>query len=198
MIAVIDYGAGNLRSITRALHVNGADTEVTSSPRQIQAADRIVLPGVGNARAAMESLNGSGIAAAVKTSVAEGTPLLGICLGMQLLFGPQEEGPTSGLAILPGSAKYLSGEIKVPHMGWNRVSYTPHSPLRGRSPEHYYFVHSYAVHPDDATDIAAVTDYGVSIPAIVVHNRVWGMQFHPEKSGTSGLKLLRAWLDWTP
>lgn len=198
MIAVVDYGAGNLRSITRALEVNGAAIDVTADPRRIRDADRVVLPGVGNAKAAMERLNQAGLAPAIREAVATGTPLLGICLGMQLLFGPQEEGPTTGLGLIPGDVRRLPAGLKVPHVGWNTVTFTGRSPLAGNRPMLLYFVHSYAAHPAEADDIAGITDYRLPFPAIVVHNRIWGMQFHPEKSGWSGLNLLRTWLDWTP
>lgn len=198
MIAIVDYGAGNLRSIARALEAGGANVEVTSDLRRIRAADRIVLPGVGNAKAAMEHLHATGIAAGISDAVTSGTPLLGICLGMQLLFGAQEEGPTTGLGILPGEVRRLSADLTVPHMGWNSVAFTGQSPLRDHPSTLYYFVHSYAAHPADADDIAGVTDYGMPFPAIVVHNHVWGMQFHPEKSGHSGQELLKTWLEWTP
>lgn len=198
MIAIVDYGAGNLRSISRALEANGAEIEVTSEPDRIRSADRVVLPGVGNARAAMERLDGMGIAGAISDSVAQGKPLLGVCLGMQLLFGSQEEGPTTGLSLLEGEAKRLSAGLKVPHMGWNTVTFTEHSPLRELQPAPFYFVHSYAVLPDNPGDIAGVTDYGVSFPSIVIHDHIWGTQFHPEKSGESGLRLLEAWLRWNP
>lgn len=198
MIAVIDYGAGNLRSIMRALEAHGADVSITDDPEAIRTADRIVLPGVGNAKAAMERLHQSGIASAVNDVVEQGKPLLGVCLGMQLLFGPQEEGPTQGLGLIPGDARKLSGDLKVPHMGWNTVSFTEHSQLSPLPPMPFYFVHSFAVHPDNPEDIAATTSYGELIPSIVIHDHIWGTQFHPEKSGASGLELLGTWLDWAP
>ncbi|HWV25321.1 MAG TPA: imidazole glycerol phosphate synthase subunit HisH [Thermomicrobiales bacterium] len=198
MIAIVDYGAGNLRSIGRALSASGAEIEVTADPDRIHVADRVVLPGVGNARAAMTRLTDSGMADAIRETVDAGTPLLGICLGMQLLFGPQEEGPTTGLGLLAGEVRHLPDELKVPHMGWNTVTFVGDSPLQDHPSAPFYFVHSYAATPENPHDIAAITDYGVSFPSIVIHNHVWGMQFHPEKSGDSGLNLLNAWLTWNP
>ena len=195
MIAVIDYGAGNLRSISRALEAHGADVMTTGEPGAIRSADRVVLPGVGNARAAMERLHQSGIAQAVNDVVQSGKPLLGVCLGMQLLFGAQEEGPTTGLGFLSGDARRLSSDLKIPHMGWNSVTFTEHSHLSERTPASFYFVHSYAVRPTDTHIIAAKTDYGVSFPSIVIRDHIWGVQFHPEKSGENGLQLLKLWLD---
>lgn len=198
MIAIIDYGAGNLRSISRALQRHGADVTVTSNNDEIASADRVVLPGVGNARAAMDQLREQDLDTTLNEVVANGTPLFGVCLGMQLLFGEQEEGPTTGLGLVPGRAKLLPVDHKIPHMGWNTVTFRDDTPLAGLGSRDFYFVHSYAVEPHDETDIAATTDYGVTFPSVVVHNHVWGTQFHPEKSGDSGLALLKSWLDWQP
>jgi glutamine amidotransferase len=198
MIAVIDYGAGNLRSIRRALEAHAVDVTITGDPDTIRSADRVVLPGVGNAKAAMERLHSTGIADAVNDIVQEGTPLLGVCLGMQLLFGAQEEGPTEGLGLLEGDARRLSNDLKVPHMGWNTVTFAKHSPLAEIAPMPFYFVHSYVVNPTNEQDIAGSTDYGMTFPSIVIHGHIWGTQFHPEKSGDSGLRLLKAWLESNP
>ncbi|MCO5225733.1 MAG: imidazole glycerol phosphate synthase subunit HisH [Thermomicrobiales bacterium] len=194
MIAIIDYGAGNLRSILRAIESQGGQATITGDPDEIIRADRVVLPGVGNAKAAMEQLISTGIADAVKEQAERGTPLLGVCLGMQLLFGEQEEGPTTGLSLIPGKGVKLSGDHKIPHMGWNTVRFTDHSPLAGRQTSHYYFVHSYVVVPDDPTTIAGITEYGQEFASVVIHDHIWGTQFHPEKSHTDGLDLIGAWL----
>jgi len=198
MIAIIDYGAGNLRSIHRALEAGGAEVVVTSDPDVVRTADRVVLPGVGNAKAAMERLESMGLADAVREVVARRTPLLGICLGMQLLFGDQEEGPTTGLGLLEGDARRLASDHKVPHMGWNTVSFAKGTALADVPDAPFYFVHSYAVRPENPDDVAAVTQYGVEFPSVVIHDTVWGTQFHPEKSGDAGLALLRRWLEWSP
>ncbi|HVL26469.1 MAG TPA: imidazole glycerol phosphate synthase subunit HisH [Thermomicrobiales bacterium] len=198
MITIIDYGAGNLRSIQRAIEAGGGEVTITADPDQVRDAERVVLPGVGNARAAMERLNGMGMADAVTESVAEGMPLLGVCLGMQLLFGDQEEGPTTGLGLLAGDARKLPADHKIPHMGWNTVRFAAHTPLSDSPESPFYFVHSYIVNPASEADIAGVTDYGVPFPSIVIHDNVWGTQFHPEKSGDAGLRLIAEWLRWKP
>lgn len=198
MIAIVDYGAGNLRSIQRAIEAAGAETVITSEPAEVAAADRVVLPGVGNAAAAMNRLRGSGLAGTVTDAAAQGKPVLGVCLGMQLLFGHQEEGPTTGLGLLPGTVRSLPADHKVPQMGWNRTDFRSGTPMSGLRSAYYYFVHSYIVHPEDPTDVAAETDYGVRFPSIVARDAVWGFQFHPEKSGDDGLALVKTWVEWQP
>jgi glutamine amidotransferase len=196
VIAIVDYGAGNLRSIQRAVEHAGADTVISSDPETVASADRVILPGVGNAAAAMERLRTSGMADAVTTAADAGKPVLGVCLGMQLLFGDQEEGPTTGLGLLEGDVKELPRDLKVPQMGWNRASFRPNSPMSRLGEAYYYFVHSYIVHPANPDDVAAATHYGVEFPSVVAHDNVWGFQFHPEKSGEDGLALVRAWVEW--
>lgn len=198
MIAIVDYGAGNLRSIQRAIEAAGAQTTITSDPDEVDRADRVVLPGVGNAAAAMTRLHDSGLARAVTSAANAGTPLLGVCLGMQLLFGAQEEGPTTGLGLLHGDVRSLPPDFKVPQMGWNIASFTPATPLSDLPPTYYYFVHSYIVNPTDPADIMAETAYGVTFPSIVGRDHIWGFQFHPEKSGDDGLRLIQQWVEWTP
>ena len=198
MIAIIDYGAGNLRSIQRAIHAAGAEAIITSDPATIAQADRVVLPGVGNAGAAMQRLRSEGLDKAVTHAANAGTPVLGVCLGMQLLFGDQEEGPTTGLGLLPGNVRSLPSELKVPQMGWNIATFRSDGPMSHLGRAYFYFVHSYIVHPDDGADIAAETNYGVRFPSIVAHDNVWGFQFHPEKSGDDGLSLVKTWVDWQP
>jgi glutamine amidotransferase len=194
MIAIVDYGAGNLRSIERALHHLGEETVITGDPQVIASADGIVFPGVGNARAAMDQLRATGIAEAVTNAAEAGTPIFGVCLGMQLLFGDQEEGPTTGLGLLGGTGVKLPAGLKSPHMGWNTVRFTDNGPFAGEPDATVYFVHSYLVRPDDPADIAGVADYGVEIPSVVAHENVWGTQFHPEKSGATGIDILRRWV----
>ncbi len=131
----------------------------------------------------------------VERAVAAGTPFLGICLGMQLLFGHQEEGDTAGLGLLPGRVRALRGGVKVPHMGWNRSRVARPGPLGATGEEReYYFVHSFVVEPDDPDDVAAEVRYGDVFPSVVIRDRVWGTQFHPEKSGPDGLSLVRAFV----
>ena len=195
MIAVVDYGAGNLRSIRRALEAAGAEVTVTASPDEIAAADAVVLPGVGAAGAAMERLNALGITPVIREAASSGRPFLGICLGMQLLFGPQEEGDTAGLGLIPGRVRALGGGVKVPHIGWNRSRVVQTGPLGDAGDEDdYYFVHSYVVDLDNADDAAAVTAYGEEFPSVVIRDAIWGTQFHPEKSGDRGLALVRAFV----
>ncbi len=198
MIAIVDYGAGNLRSIQRALEAANALTTITGDPGEVVAADRVVLPGVGNAAAAMTRLRTSGLADAVEETARAGKPLLGVCLGMQLLYGEQEEGPTTGLGLLDGNVTALPTTLKVPQMGWNKAAFVPGTPLEDHPTTYFYFVHSYIVNPDDGSEIAAETDYGVRFPSIVAHGNIWGFQFHPEKSGEGGLGLIQKWVDWQP
>ncbi|MBA3276610.1 MAG: imidazole glycerol phosphate synthase subunit HisH [Chloroflexia bacterium] len=198
MIAIVDYGAGNLRSIQRAIEAAGAETTITADPDEVGAADRVVLPGVGNAAAAMNRLRETGLAEAVTEAAEAGKPVLGVCLGMQLLFGDQEEGPTTGLGLLPGTVRSLPAGHKVPQMGWNLAEFRPGTPMSMMNQAYFYFVHSYIVHPEEETDIAADTDYGVRFPSIVARDAIWGFQFHPEKSGDDGIALVRTWVDWKP
>ena len=196
MIAVVDYGAGNLRSIRRALEAAGAEAVVTSDPAEVAAADAVVLPGVGNAGHAMEMLGRLGLTPVLKETAESGKPLLGICLGMQLLFGPQEEGGTEGLGLLPGRVHRLSGPVKIPQIGWNRSTVVRDGPLgRANEKRYYYFVHSYIAVPDDPADSAETAEYGETFASVVVRGNIWGTQFHPEKSGEDGLALVRAFVE---
>jgi glutamine amidotransferase len=196
MIAVVDYGAGNLRSIRRALEAAGAEVTVTSDPTVVAAADAVVLPGVGNAGHAMRTIDSLGLTTALKEAGTSGKPFLGICLGMQLLYRDQEEGDTEGLGLLPGRVRRLAADVKVPHIGWNRSRVTRDGPL-GRAGEerYYYFVHSFVAEPDDPSDAAAMTEYGEPFPSVVVRDNVWGTQFHPELSSDDGLALVRAFVE---
>jgi glutamine amidotransferase len=196
MIAIIDYGAGNLRSIARAIEAAGESTIVTSDPEQIYAADGVIFPGVGAAGHAMRKLAEAGMIAPINEVVERGTPFLGVCLGMQLLFDQQEENNTRGLGLLRGRVRSIHNAEKVPHMGWSQS--VIRKPLPGLEPgtaRYFYFVHSYVVQPDDPDDIAAVTAYGETFPSIVAHDNIWGTQFHPEKSGEHGLELVKSWVD---
>jgi glutamine amidotransferase len=192
MIAVIDYGAGNLRSIRRALESAGAATVVTEDPEVVAAADAVVLPGVGNAGHSVERIRQMGMDRAVYRTVESGKPFLGICVGMQVLFEDQEEGGVPGLGLLPGRVRSLSGTVKVPHMGWNRSRVVQRGPAGepGENP-FFYFVHSYIAEPADETDVAATAHYGEEFASVVVRDNVWGTQFHPEKSGADGLAFIR-------
>jgi glutamine amidotransferase len=196
MIAVIDYGAGNLRSIRRALELAGADVTITSQPGDIAAADAVVLPGVGAAGHAMLKLADLELINPITTAADSGKPLLGICLGMQLLFGHQAEGGVQGLDLLPGRIRSLDGPVKVPHMGWNLSRLTRSGPLGTEGDErYYYFVHSFIAETERDSDVLAEADYGQRFPSIVARDNVWGTQFHPEKSGHDGLSLVQAFVD---
>ncbi len=196
MIAIIDYGSGNLRSIQRGLQSHGIETVITPDPVVMAAADAVVLPGVGNASHAMNRLRDSGIADVIYDVVAAGKPFLGICVGMQVLFEAQEEGNAMGLGLLRGDVVRLTESEKVPHIGWN-VSRPVREPLLSHSPDepYYYFVHSYVARPADPADIMAMASYGQSFPSAVQRDNIWGTQFHPERSGDNGLAFLGQWVD---
>jgi len=195
-ISVIDYGAGNLRSIRRALEAAGATVTVTADADTVLAADAVVFPGVGAAGAAMQRLNDLDLIAPIHEVVAQERPFLGICLGMQLLFEDQEEGSTQGLGLLQGRVRSLSSDVKVPQIGWNRALWVQDGAgSRAGDSGDFYFVHSYIVEPDNQDDILAVSRYGEVFPSIVRHGNIWGTQFHPEKSGTAGLQMVAGWVD---
>lgn len=198
-VAIVDYGMGNLHSVSKAVERLGYECLVTGEAEQILAADSVILPGVGAFGDAMEHLRENGLDQVVKEVAAGKQPLLGICLGMQLLFSSSEEhGNHKGLDILPGSVVRFAPRngYKVPHMGWNKLSFRqPESPLLvGLEEGHVYFVHSYHVEVERENDLLAVTDYGHPVTAIVGQGNVFGMQFHPEKSGELGMQLLRNFL----
>ncbi|MFI2859069.1 imidazole glycerol phosphate synthase subunit HisH [Paenibacillus sp. JSM ZJ436] len=200
-IAVVDYGMGNLHSVSKAVERLGYEPLITGVREEILSADGIILPGVGAFGDAMEHLRESGLDQVMREAAAGTAPLLGICLGMQLLFSQSEEhGVHEGLNILPGKVvRFTGGDYKVPHMGWNSLSFLqPEVPLfAGLEEGHVYFVHSYHVLPEVNSDLLAVTDYGQTVTAIVGRGHVYGMQFHPEKSGELGMSLLRGFLALT-
>lgn len=197
MIAIVDYGMGNLRSVEKGVARTGAPTRVTADPAEIRAADGVVLPGVGAFRACMENLESRGLVGTIREVVETGTPFLGICLGLQLLFEESEEfGPVPGLGILKGKVVRFSGPaldgLKIPQMGWNELSIRrPSAELAGLGEHPYvYFVHSYYVVPDDPAITAATAAYGVEFTAAIVQDNVFACQFHPEKSQANGLRIL--------
>lgn len=194
MIAIIDYGMGNLRSVQKAFEYVGCNAVVTQDLRVILDASHVVLPGVGAFRDAMESLRGAGLLDAIYRVVDSGRPFLGICLGLQLLFERSYEGGVSeGLALLPGEVKRLPEklDIKIPHMGWNELKYKENPVFEGLShPCYVYFVHSYYVEAGDQRHVIGTTFYGMDIAVAVNKNNIYGLQFHPEKSGAEGLKML--------
>ncbi len=198
MIAIIDYDAGNLRSIQRALLETGADVTITSDPEVVVRADRVGFPGDGHAKTAMDTLDERGLTAAIHEFVAAGKPFFGVCVGMQLLFEGMEEGPATGLGLLSGSVRKLPSAVKVPQMGWNIVSFAEGSPLSYLGDSYFYFVHSYAPEAFDRSDVVGETDYGVRFPSVVINDNIWGTQFYPEKSGEDGLSLVHTWAAWNP
>lgn len=199
MIALIDYGISNLRSVQKAFQ--HLDTQVTlvDTPEQLAQAERLILPGVGAFPAGMKGLQERGLIDPLKQAARDGKPLIGICLGMQLLFESSDEmGETEGLDLLPGHVtRMASSGLKIPHMGWNQLDMVSQHPLVYDlvSGSYAYFVHSYAVYPDDQGIVLATTDYGGPFASIVGHGNVCGLQFHPEKSQAVGLKLLRNFLN---
>jgi glutamine amidotransferase len=193
MIAIIDYGMGNLRSVQKGLEKSGFQAEITSEPEGAKKAQGIVLPGVGAFAEAMANLREKGLDLVIKEEVAKGKPLLGICLGLQLLFDYSEEGEGSeGLGIFSGRVRRLPQHLKVPHMGWNQVKIKKTNPLfTGVADNSYfYFVHSYYVDPEDEGIIAGTTEYGLEFVSMVAQDRIFGVQFHPEKSSSLGLQML--------
>jgi len=199
MIAIIDYGLGNLHSISKALERMGHSSVITADHESIQAADGIILPGVGAFGDAMYELESRDLVSVLKQEALRGKPLLGICLGMQLLFTSSEEnGYHQGLNILPGHVVRFQGDFNIPHMGWNWLSFRhPHPLFKGLEEDYVYFVHSFHVQADNDEDVIATTDYHQTVTAIVARHQVMGMQFHPEKSGELGLKLLNRFVEVT-
>ena len=196
MIAIIDYGAGNLQSVKKALDFIGAENVITDDSETILSADKVLLPGVGSFGDAMDSMAKSGLVDTVKQNALSGKPFLGICLGLQLLFEESEESPgVKGLGIFKGKIKKFSSDmgLKIPHIGWNSLSIKQNDTLFKGIPEnsYVYFVHSYYLHAEDENDIATVTNYGIDFHSAVGKNNVFATQFHPEKSGDVGLQILR-------
>ena len=199
MIAVIDYDAGNMASVVKALKFIGEDPVITRDPEEILKADKVILPGVGAYADAMEKLNSYGLVDVIKEYVASGKPFFGICLGLQLLFDESEEGGehVAGLGILPGKVKLFpkTEGLKIPHMGWNSLKLKGGHPLFSRIKDgtYVYFVHSYhAVNCGES--VIAETEYGIPVTAAAASANVMGCQFHPEKSGDAGLDILRAFV----
>jgi glutamine amidotransferase len=191
MIAVLDYGIGNLRSAQKALQRVGADAVLTDDVAVVRAAEAVVLPGVGHFGRCMEALRAAGLEDAAREVIEAGTPFLGICVGMQMLYEGSEEDPdVKGMGILPGTVRRLRDGVKRPQMQWNVLDRRPGSPLFAGldDPVWVYFVHSYS--PEATEDVVATCDYGGPVTAAVERGRLWATQFHPEKSGPAGLRIL--------
>jgi glutamine amidotransferase len=198
MIALIDYGISNLRSVQKAFEHLDMEVTLVDTPDRLAQAERLILPGVGAFPAGMKGLQVRGLIEPIKQAAHDGKPLIGICLGMQLLFESSDEmGDTEGLGLLPGRVTRIVGSgLKIPHMGWNQLDVVREHPLVRdlASGSYAYFVHSYAVYPDQHEIVMATTDYGGPFASIVGQGNVCGLQFHPEKSQAVGLKLLKNFL----
>jgi len=199
-LVVIDYEAGNLTSVVRSLRALGVEGTITQAPKVVAAAERVIFPGVGAAGKAMATLQRLGLDQALRESFQKGTPILGICLGAQIILEFSEENDTSCLGLLPGRTRALPrlAGLKIPHMGWNRVRFLrPHPVFRGLPPEaEYYFVHSYYPDPAQESMVLGLTDHGRDFPSALGWRNLVATQFHPEKSGRFGLKLLENFLAW--
>jgi len=196
MIAIIDYGAGNLRSVGKAIEKVGYPCRVTTNPDEVMAAEAVILPGVGAAGDTMRSLEDLGMAEPIRLTIAQGRPFFGVCMGLQVLFNFSEEGGGQEcLGILPGVVRKLPPGLKVPHMGWNQVHRRMVHPLFRGIPDgaNFYFVHSFYPEPD-ASVIAAETDYGFNFCSVIIQGNLVATQFHPEKSGNLGLRLYHNFL----
>ncbi len=192
MIAIIDYGAGNLGSVANAINKLGYSPKITSRPEDVLNAEAVILPGVGAAGDTMDRLESLGITDVIRQLVNKKRPLFAICVGLQILLSNTEEGGGHRcLSIIPGTVRRLPEGLKVPHMGWNQVSQRFSHPIFDGIPDeaNFYFVHSYFADPDDKSVIAGVTDYGTSICSMIIKDNLIATQFHPEKSGNLGLRM---------
>ena len=208
MIAIIDYDAGNLASVSRAVSHLDMQSVITRDKAEIKAAERIIFPGVGAAGAAMESLQRSGLDVLLKEELAEGKPILGICLGSQIILTHSEENDTACLGLIDGTVRAFAPDsrsedgqmLKIPHMGWNGINIVRTHPLLSGvgADDEFYFVHSYYPEPQNSDYVIAATDYGISFASIVGFNNLFATQFHLEKSGPPGLRVLANFCKWTP
>lgn len=200
MVVIIDYRAGNLTSVVRSLRALGVAAAVTQDPAVVARARRIVFPGVGAAGTAMAILKDLKLDVALKTACAEGKPILGICLGAQVVLDYSEENETPCLGLLPGRTRALPRQpgLKIPHMGWNTVKFLRDHPISRGLPEgaEYYFVHSYYPGPAEERLVLGVTEHGITFPSVMGRRNLVATQFHPEKSGRFGLQLLENFLNW--
>jgi len=199
IVAVVDYGAGNLRSVEKALERLGGNPLVTSDPAEVLAAEAIVVPGQGAAGQAMRSLERLGLIEPLRRVMSEGRPFFGVCLGMQILLTrSDEDGGQKCLGLVPGTVRRLPAGLKVPHMGWNQVELTTDHPVFAGVPNraNFYFVHSYYCDPEDPAVIAGQTEYGVRFCSAIAQGNLVATQFHPEKSGHIGLRLYANFLEW--
>ena len=192
MLAIIDYGAGNLRSVANALKLLGYSPTVTDKAQDVLDAAAVIFPGVGAAADTMSRLTETGLDKAIRQVIDDGRPLLAICLGMQVLLSfSEEDGRSECLGVIPGAVRRLPEGLKVPHMGWNQVKQTMEHPIFTGIPDesNFYFVHSYYVAPENESVVAGTTEYGLTLCSVIVRDNVVATQFHPEKSGGLGLKM---------
>ena len=198
MIVLIDYGVGNLYSVEKAVAYVGGDVKISSSAEDIQRAEKIILPGVGAFGDCMKNLEATGLIPTIKQEISAGKPILGICVGMQILFAGSEESPcVDGLKIFGGQVRKIrAGDLKIPHMGWDSIKFGDSKLFNGLSGSPYfYFVHSYHAAPDDKKIIAATTTYGEEVTAAIAFENIFATQFHPEKSGDVGLQVLKNFVE---
>jgi imidazole glycerol-phosphate synthase subunit HisH len=204
VITIVDYDAGNPTSVRRALAAVGVDSQLSPDPEQVRRAERVIFPGVGHARSAMDVLIQRGLDQALRAAFAQGTPILGVCVGAQLSLSRSEEGETTCLDLVPGQVRrfpQLPRELKVPHMGWNRVSPCgpAHALLSGLPEQNeFYFVHSYYLEPEDPACVLATSVHGIEFASAFARANLAAVQFHPEKSGPLGLALLERFARWNP
>jgi glutamine amidotransferase len=201
MITLVDYKAGNLTSVRRALDHLGIANQISADPEVVRRAERVIFPGVGHAGAAMTVLKERGLDSALKEAFQNGIPILGICIGCQIILTHSEEGDTAGLDLLPGAClrfRLSDPALKIPHMGWNAISVLKPHPLLShlRPGDEFYFVHSFYPQPADSTQIYATSDYGGEFPVAIGRDNLFAVQFHTEKSGEIGLKVLSNFANW--
>ena len=196
MIAIVDYGAGNLRSVAKAVEKLGYSPEVTGDPQKVRNARAVILPGVGASDSAMTALEERGLVEPLRAVIREGVPFFGVCLGLQLLLESSEEGSMPCLSVVPGRVKRFPNSVKTPHMGWNEVNFErDHPVLEGvESGSYFYFVHSYYADPEDQSLVLGTTDYASQFCSVIARDNLVATQFHPEKSGALGLRLYENFL----
>ena len=196
MIAIVDYGAGNLRSVAKAVEKLGYSPEVTGDPQKVLNAKAVILPGVGASDSAMTALEERGLVEPLRVIIRDGVPFFGVCLGLQLLLESSEEGSIPCLSVVPGRVKRFPNSVKTPHMGWNEVNFErDHPVLEGvESGSYFYFVHSYYAAPEDQSLVLGTTDYASPFCSVIARDNLVATQFHPEKSGALGLRLYENFL----
>ena len=203
MITIVDYKAGNLTSVQRALNHLGIENQISADPDVVRHSERIIFPGVGHAGAAMEVLQNRGLDSALTESFTQGTPILGICIGCQIILTHSEEGDTTGLNLIPGICTRFELQdeaLKIPHMGWNTVTVTHSHPVLAhlKPGDAFYFVHSYFPQPTDENNVFSTCEYEITFPVAIGMGNLFAVQFHAEKSGPLGLQLLENFARWNP